>query len=181
MRQRIIIATALACEPKLIIADEPTTALDVTIQAQILSLFEKSVKEMGTSAIIITHDLGVVAEICDKIVIMYGGEIVERGTVKEIFNETKHPYTRGLLDSIGRAEKERTPLHYIPGTPPNLLAVGRGCTFCSRCEQAMKICREYKPGETVFSEEHSCKCWLYCKDRAGEIVKAQDAERQGMA
>lgn len=179
MRQRIIIATALACEPKLLIADEPTTALDVTIQAQILSLFERSVKEMGASAIIITHDLGVVAEICDKIVIMYGGEIVERGTVKEIFNETKHPYTQGLLDSIGRVEAERTPLHYIPGTPPNLLVKNRGCTFCSRCQKAMKICKEYKPAETVFSQEHSCSCWLYCKDQAEELVRQQEEERQG--
>lgn len=177
MRQRIIIATALACEPKLIIADEPTTALDVTIQAQILSLFERSVKEMGTSAIIITHDLGVVAEICDKIAIMYGGEIMEKGTVQEIFNETKHPYTRGLLDSIGKIEDERVPLKYIPGTPPNLLMKNDGCTFCSRCSHAMKICKEYKPEETVFSEEHSVKCWLYCKDRAEEIVKAQEEAR----
>ncbi|MGN0159463.1 MAG: ABC transporter ATP-binding protein [Brotaphodocola sp.] len=181
MRQRIIIATALACEPKLIIADEPTTALDVTIQAQILSLFEKSVKELGASAIIITHDLGVVAEICDKIAIMYGGEIVEKGTVEEIFNDTRHPYTKGLLDSIAKAEGERTPLHYIPGTPPNLLVQNPGCTFCSRCEKAMKICKEYKPAETVFSEEHSVKCWLYCKERAEEIVKAQEKERQERA
>ena len=120
MRQRIIIAAALACDPKLLIADEPTTALDVTVQAQILSLIEQSVKGMGASAIVITHDLGVVAELCDKIIIMYGGEIVERGTVREIFKETKHPYTRGLLDSIGKIEEERVPLHYIPGTPPNL-------------------------------------------------------------
>ena len=107
MRQRIIIAAALACDPKLLIADEPTTALDVTVQAQILSLIEQSVKGMGASAIVITHDLGVVAELCDKIIIMYGGEIVERGTVREIFKETKHPYTRGLLDSIGKIEEER--------------------------------------------------------------------------
>lgn len=178
MRQRIIIATALACEPKLLIADEPTTALDVTIQAQILSLIERSVKGMGASAIVITHDLGVVAELCDKIIIMYGGEIVERGTVKEIFHETKHPYTQGLLDSIGKVSDERAPLHFIPGTPPNLLHRNTGCTFCSRCSQAMKICKEYKPSETVFSEEHSCSCWLYCKEKAQELVEAQERERQ---
>jgi oligopeptide transport system ATP-binding protein len=181
MRQRIIIATALACEPKLLIADEPTTALDVTIQAQILSLIEKSVKGMGASAIVITHDLGVVAELCDKIIIMYGGEIVEQGTVSEIFEETKHPYTRGLLDSIGTNNGERTPLHFIPGTPPNLLHLNKGCTFCSRCEKAMKICKEYKPCMTVFSEEHKCSCWLYCKEKAAEIVAAQDRERQEQA
>lgn len=179
MRQRIIIAAALACEPKLLIADEPTTALDVTIQAQILSLIEKSVKEMGASALVITHDLGVVAELCDKIIIMYGGEIVEQGTVKEIFNETKHPYTKGLLNSIGKVENERTPLKYIPGTPPDLLNQNPGCTFCSRCDQAMKICKAYKPETTVFSEEHDCRCWLYCKERAEEIVAAQEKERQG--
>ncbi len=179
MRQRIIIAAALACAPKLIIADEPTTALDVTIQAQILGLFERAVKERGVSAIVITHDLGVVAELCDKIVIMYGGKIVERGTVKEIFNETKHPYTRGLLDSIGKDTGEREPLRFIAGTPPNLLHDHRGCTFCARCEKAMKICRAYKPAEVRFSDEHTCACWLYCKDRADEIIAAQDAERGG--
>lgn len=178
MRQRIIIAAALACDPKLLIADEPTTALDVTVQAQILSLIEQSVKGMGASAIVITHDLGVVAELCDKIIIMYGGEIVERGTVREIFKETKHPYTKGLLDSIGKIEEERVPLHYIPGTPPNLLNLNTGCAFCSRCDKAMKICKDYKPCETVFSEEHSCSCWLYCKDKAQELVEAQERERQ---
>lgn len=178
MRQRIIIAAALACDPKLLIADEPTTALDVTVQAQILSLIEQSVKGMGASAIVITHDLGVVAELCDKIIIMYGGEIVERGTVREIFKETKHPYTRGLLDSIGKIEEERVPLHYIPGTPPNLLNLNTGCAFCSRCNKAMKICKDYKPCETISSEEHSCSCWLYCKDKAQELVEAQERERQ---
>lgn len=181
MRQRIIIAAALACEPKLLIADEPTTALDVTIQAQILNLIERSVKEMGASAIVITHDLGVVAELCDKIAIMYGGEIVEYGTVEEIFRETKHPYTKGLLASIAKPGEQREPLRYIPGTPPNLLYRSSGCTFCSRCDQAMKICKEYRPCETVFSEEHGAVCWLYCKEKAQEIIERQERAGQTAA
>ena len=132
MRQRIIIATALACDPKLIIADEPTTALDVTVQAQILELLKKLTKEKGTSVIMITHDLGVVASMCDRIAIMYAGQIVEEGTVDEIFYEPHHPYTKGLLNSINNSAKDNDePLVPIPGTPPDLLKLPRGCAFMS--------------------------------------------------
>lgn len=192
MRQRIIIASAMACQPKLLIADEPTTALDVTIQAQILKLIDSAVKDSGASAIVITHDLGVVAELCDKVCIMYGGEIVEYGTVKDIFNHPKHPYTRGLLASIAKPGSSRDPLHYIPGTPPNLLIRSNGCTFCSRCEDAMKICKEYRPCKTIFgpekedqldmekvgSVEHGAVCWLYCKEKAQELVEEQEGARE---
>ena len=132
MRQRIIIATALACDPKLIIADEPTTALDVTVQAQILELLKKLTKEKGTSVIMITHDLGVVASMCDRIAIMYAGQIVEEGTVDEIFYEPHHPYTKGLLNSINNSAKDNDePLVPIPGTPPDLLKLPKGCAFMS--------------------------------------------------
>ena len=132
MRQRIIIATALACDPELIIADEPTTALDVTVQAQILELLKKLTKEKGTSVIMITHDLGVVASMCDRIAIMYAGQIVEEGTVDEIFYEPHHPYTKGLLNSINNSAKDNDePLVPIPGTPPDLLKLPKGCAFMS--------------------------------------------------
>ena len=132
MRQRIIIATALACDPKLIIANEPTTALDVTVQAQILELLKKLTKEKGTSVIMITHDLGVVASMCDRIAIMYAGQIVEEGTVDEIFYEPHHPYTKGLLNSINNSAKDNDePLVPIPGTPPDLLKLPKGCAFMS--------------------------------------------------
>ena len=176
MRQRIIIATALACDPKLIIADEPTTALDVTVQAQILDLIEKSVKEMGASAIVITHDLGVVAKLCDNIAIMYGGEIVEYGTADDIFYDARHPYTKGLLASIPKKSDVKEPLPYIPGTPVNMLKSPKGCRFCSRCSAAMRICKEYHPQFTQWTEDHGAMCWLYCKDRAEQIVQEQDGQ-----
>lgn len=160
MRQRIIIAMALACNPKLIIADEPTTALDVTVQAQILELIQKITKEQKTSVILITHDLGVVATICDRIHIMYGGKIVEKGTTEEIFYEPKHPYTKGLLNSIHNSHsEEHKPLVPIPGTPPDLLDLPKGCAFADRCPEAKERCREHKPEETVYSKTHSCSCW----------------------
>ena len=157
MRQRIIIAMALACEPKLIIADEPTTALDVTVQAQILELLQKITRERKTSVILITHDLGVVATICDRIHIMYGGKIVEKGTTEEIFYEAKHPYTKGLLNSIHNSHSdEHKPLVPIPGTPPDLLDLPKGCAFADRCQEAQERCRKLQPGETVYSKTHSC-------------------------
>ena len=183
MRQRIIIAAALACNPKLLIADEPTTALDVTVQAQILELIRKRARQDGTSVIMITHDLGVVASLCDRIAILYGGKVVEAGTTDEIFYETKHPYTKGLLNSISRRRAQpdgtfaRGVLTSIPGTPPDLIRINSGCPFASRCAEAMKICRDYPPATTQFSPTHSAACWLYCKDQAQTIVENQDRMR----
>ncbi|MGN0801009.1 MAG: ABC transporter ATP-binding protein [Candidatus Faecivicinus sp.] len=183
MRQRIIIAIALACNPKLLIADEPTTALDVTVQAQILELIRKRAREDGTSVIMITHDLGVVASLCDRISILYGGKIVETGTTDEIFYETKHPYTEGLLNSISRRQTQpdgtfaRRALTSIPGTPPDLLRINSGCPFASRCDRAMKICRDYLPAATQFSESHTACCWLHCREQAQAIVEEQDRRR----
>ena len=161
MRQRIIIAMALACNPKVIIADEPTTALDVTIQAQVLDLIANLKKEIDSSIIMITHDLGVVASICDRIAIMYGGKIVEIGTAEEIFYEPKHPYTKGLLSCVANPEdKEKKELHPIPGSPPDLLNIGDWCPFVDRCEKAMKVCKLKMPAEERYSETHKCSCWL---------------------
>ena len=161
MRQRIIIAIALACDPKLIIADEPTTALDVTIQAQVLELISNLKDEIDSSIIMITHDLGVVASICDRIAIMYGGKIVEQGTTDEIFYDSKHPYTKGLLSCISNPEElERKELHPIPGSPPDLLNIADNCPFADRCENAMKVCKMAMPEMKQFSDTHICSCWL---------------------
>lgn len=161
MRQRIIIAIALACDPKLIIADEPTTALDVTIQAQVLELISNLKDEIDSSIIMITHDLGVVASICDRIAIMYGGKIVEQGTTDEIFYDPKHPYTKGLLSCISNPEElERKELHPIPGSPPDLLNIADNCPFADRCENAMKVCKMAMPEMNQFSDTHICSCWL---------------------
>ena len=176
MRQRIIIATALACDPKLIIADEPTTALDVTVQAQILELLKKLTKEKGTSVIMITHDLGVVASMCDRIAIMYAGQIVEEGTVDEIFYEPHHPYTKGLLNSINNSAKDNDePLVPIPGTPPDLLKLPKGCAFMSRCSYTMKICEVQASPVTTYSETHCCRCWLECMDETKITVSGEEA------
>ena len=176
MRQRIIIATALACDPELIIADEPTTALDVTVQAQILELLKKLTKEKGTSVIMITHDLGVVASMCDRIVIMYAGQIVEEGTVDEIFYEPHHPYTKGLLNSINNSAKDNDePLVPIPGTPPDLLKLPKGCAFMSRCPYTMKICEVQASPVTTYSETHCCRCWLECMDETKITVSGEEA------
>ena len=161
MRQRIIIAIALACNPKIIIADEPTTALDVTIQAQVLDLIGHLKDEIDSGIIMITHDLGVVASICDRINIMYGGKVVESGTADEIFYDPKHPYTLGLLSCISNPEdKERKELHPIPGSPPDLLNIEDFCPFADRCEKAMKICKMKMPESKQYSDTHVCSCWL---------------------
>ena len=176
MRQRIIIAIALACNPKLIVADEPTTALDVTVQAQILDLLKDITRESNAGVIIITHDLGVVASLCDRISIMYGGNIMEEGTTDEIFYDPKHPYTKGLLNSIANSNIDhREPLKPIPGTPQDLLKLGDQCPFASRCSEAMEICTKASPLVTEFGEKHKCKCWLHCKDRWHEVWKGEDA------
>lgn len=161
MRQRIIIAIALACDPKIIIADEPTTALDVTIQAQVLELISNLKDEIDSGIIMITHDLGVVASICDRIAIMYGGKIVEEGTTDEIFYNPKHPYTKGLLSCISNPDEiERKELHPIPGSPPDLLNIENNCPFADRCDKAMKVCKMGMPKPEKFSETHFCSCWL---------------------
>ena len=159
MRQRIIIAIALANNPKLIIADEPTTALDVTIQAQVLDLIRDMKEKMNSSVIMITHDLGVVASLCDRILIMYGGKIVESGSDREIFYDPKHPYTRGLLQCVHNPEKKEK-LKPIAGSPPDLLKPPAGCPFVDRCPEAMKVCKLYMPEVTTYSATHQCACWL---------------------
>ena len=162
MRQRIIIAIALTCNPKLIIADEPTTALDVTIQAQVLELIDKLRKETNTAVIMITHDLGVVAKLCDRVAIMYGGKMVEIGTDKEIFYKPEHPYTQGLLNCIARAgdDEVEEDLKPIPGSPPDLLNPPKGCPFVDRCAKAMRVCKDNMPDTVSYSDTHRSRCWL---------------------
>ncbi|HIR26491.1 MAG TPA: ABC transporter ATP-binding protein [Candidatus Choladousia intestinigallinarum] len=168
MRQRVMIAMALACEPDILIADEPTTALDVTIQAQILELMQKLQKTLGMAIIMVTHDLGVIADMCDKIIVMYGGSVCERGTADDIFYDPKHEYTKGLLRSIPNVNNSKERLVPISGTPINLLNMPKGCAFCSRCDQAMKICLEEKPKELSLSDTHSASCWMNVKQMAEE-------------
>lgn len=160
MRQRIIIAIALANNPKLIIADEPTTALDVTIQAQILELIRDMSRKSGSSTIMITHDLGVVASMCDRINIMYGGKVVESGADNEIFYAPNHPYTQGLLSCINNPEEDERELTPIPGSPPDLLKPPVGCPFADRCQKAMRICKLRIPEYIRLSDTHVSACWL---------------------
>ena len=164
MRQRVMIAMALACEPDILIADEPTTALDVTIQAQILELIQSLQKKLGMAVILVTHDLGVIADMCDNIVVMYGGRICERGTAHEIFYNPKHEYTRGLLRSIPNVNNMKKKLVPISGTPINMLNLPKGCAFCPRCDSAMKICLSEVPEELWINENHKAACWLNVRD-----------------
>lgn len=164
MRQRVMIAMALACEPDILIADEPTTALDVTIQAQILEQIQVLQKKLGMAMILVTHDLGVIADMCDNIVVMYGGRICERGTANEIFYNPKHEYTKGLLKSIPNAANMKKKLEPISGTPINMLNLPKGCSFCTRCNEAMKICLEQIPDELTINEEHTAACWMNVRD-----------------
>ena len=171
MRQRIVIAIALANRPKLIIADEPTTALDVTIQAQVLDLIHELSKQTGAAVIMITHDLGVVASLCDRINIMYGGKIVETGSDREIFYAPNHPYTEGLLNCVNNPEEDDRELTPIPGSPPDLLKPPAGCPFVDRCDRAMRICKTRMPQTTEFSDTHISACWLNEKKRREEAAR----------
>ncbi|MDF2948521.1 MAG: peptide transporter ATP-binding protein [Sedimentibacter sp.] len=161
MKQRVMIAIALVGNPSVIIADEPTTSLDVTIEAQILDLLKDLQKKLKTSVILITHDLGVIAKMCDRVLVMYGGKIVEKGLVDDIFYNTKHPYTSGLLCSIASLETSKEEeLQPIEGTPPDLFSPPIGCPFAARCEYAMDICYKAMPPEYTITNEHATLCWL---------------------
>lgn len=168
MRQRVMIAMALACEPDILIADEPTTALDVTIQAQILDLIKDLQKQLGMSVILITHDLGVVAEMCDEVIVMYAGEVCERGTADEIFYNPKHEYTKGLMRSIPTVSDDDRRLEPIGGTPVDLLNMPDGCPFAPRCDRAMKVCLSHKAKELLINDNHAASCWYNFKDAIAE-------------
>ena len=172
MRQRVMIAMALACEPDILIADEPTTALDVTIQAQILELIQELQKKLGMAVILVTHDLGVIADMCDNIIVMYGGRICERGTAREIFYNPKHEYTKGLLRSIPNVNNMKKRLVPISGAPINMLNLPKGCAFCTRCDAAMKICLTEHPEEIAINDDHKASCWMNIK----EMLEAEGAE-----
>ena len=172
MRQRVMIAMALACEPDILIADEPTTALDVTIQAQILELIQSLQKKLGMAVILVTHDLGVIADMCNSIIVMYGGRVCERGTADEIFYNPKHEYTKGLLRSIPNVTNMKEKLIPISGTPINMLNLPAGCAFCARCSECMKICLTDKPEELVINENHKAACWMNVKAMLEEGGKA---------
>ncbi len=179
MRQRVMIAMALSCNPEILIADEPTTALDVTIQAQILEIIKELSRKLGTAVILITHDLGVVSGMCDRICVMYAGRMVERGSTDIIFGDPKHPYTRGLIRSVPRLDKvmgER--LYSIQGTPPSLINMPECCPFHPRCEHAMEVCRKQYPPETDFGDGHRAHCWLY-GDAAAAAAAAAGAAAIG--
>lgn len=177
MRQRVMIAMALSCSPQLLIADEPTTALDVTIQAQIIDLLKDVQLKFGTAIIMITHDLGVVAGMAQKIAVMYAGTIIEKGFVDEIFDNTKHPYTMALLNAVPRLDlKRKEKLISIPGTPPDLLAPPEGCAFASRCIYCMKICKIKPPVITQISDTHEVSCWLQ-HPQAVKIKIAKEVRR----
>jgi oligopeptide transport system ATP-binding protein len=177
MRQRIMIAMALACRPSILFADEPTTALDVTTQAQILELMNDLKQKLGTAIVLITHDLGVVARMAERIAVMYAGEIVETGDADDIFYRPRHPYTWGLLGSIPSAATRRSDLLSIPGTPPDLFAPPKGCGFAARCAHRMRVCDEVPPPKTGITEGHSASCWLL-DERAPKVSPPKLIERK---
>lgn len=178
MRQRVMIAMALACEPDILIADEPTTALDVTIQAQILELMSDLQKELGMAIILITHDLGVVAQMCDEVIVMYAGSICEQGTADEIFYNPRHEYTKGLMRSIPTADTAGKKLQPITGTPIDLLNMPKGCPFAPRCDAAMKVCINHKAVGEKINDDHFATCWMNVKKGLddGSIVLEEDGE-----
>ena len=177
MRQRVMIAMALACEPDILIADEPTTALDVTIQAQILELMQSLQKELGMAIIMITHDLGVVAQMCDEVIVMYAGSICEQGSADEIFYNPKHEYTKGLMRSIPTVDSDGSRLQPISGTPIDLLNMPAGCPFAPRCDAAMKICMRERCQRMQINEMHQAACWVNVKDafEKGELEEVSEA------
>ena len=175
MRQRVMIAMALACEPDILIADEPTTALDVTIQAQILELMKSLQEELGMAIIMITHDLGVVAQMCDEVIVMYAGSICEQGTADEIFYNPRHEYTKGLMRSIPSTANRDQPLKPISGTPIDLLNMPEGCPFAPRCDRAMKICIRERCPRLEINDDHAAGCWVNVAE-AGDPPEGTKAE-----
>ena len=182
MRQRVMIAMALACEPDILIADEPTTALDVTIQAQILELMKSLQAELGMAIIMITHDLGVVAQLCDEVIVMYAGSICEQGTADEIFYNPRHEYTKGLLRSIPTAHTAGTRLKPITGTPIDLLNMPAGCPFAPRCDAAMKVCIRQRPERMVINDQHFASCWMNVREGVedGSVTLLAEPEKGGV-
>ena len=177
MRQRVMIAMGLSCNPDILIADEPTSALDVTIQAQILDLMQDLTHRLGTAVILITHSLGVVAGVCDTIVVMYAGRIVERGTTEDIFYDTKHPYTQGLIKSVPRLDRDdEGRLFSIEGQPPNVVDLPDCCPFYPRCRKALAVCKNRYPPVVPFSGTHSAACWLYAQ-KDGGTLSAEDTTK----
>ncbi len=169
MRQRVMIAMAMSCNPNVLIADEPTTALDVTIQAQILDLMRKLKEDFNTSILLITHDLGVVAEMCDRVIVMYAGKIVEEADVRTIFHKPVHPYTKGLIKSTPRLVKNDSKLYTIPGNVPSLKEMPKGCSFAPRCEYVMDICHEQIPDLVQIDTNHKSRCWLNHDELSKEV------------
>jgi oligopeptide/dipeptide ABC transporter ATP-binding protein len=169
MRQRVMIAMALSCTPKLLIADEPTTALDVTIQAQIMVLMNSLREQMGMAIMLITHDLGVVANMADRVIVMYAGQVVEEAEVNELFTQPQHPYTQGLLHSVPRLDERIKKLNVISGTVPNLLYLPSGCRFNPRCIYAQERCREQAPVVSQLSDSHAVRCWFPLGKNGGNI------------
>lgn len=176
MKQRVMIAIALVSRPSLVICDEPTTSLDVTIEAQILDLLLELREKLGTSIIMITHDLGVIARMCDRVIVMYGGKVVEKGTASEIFYNTAHPYTKGLMQSIAKLDTQKgEKLKPIEGTPPDLFFPPKGCPFAARCEYAMDVCKDNPPLEYQVCKEHVTSCWLQHEYAPDTDIKKQGA------